>query len=45
LEEAVFIRDYLVEHGWSKRNLRIVRSRLWIIFLTSYMVYADYHWL
>jgi glutathione peroxidase-family protein len=28
LEEAVFIRDYLVEHGWSKRNLRIVRSRL-----------------
>ena len=28
LEEAVFIRDYLVEHGWSKRNLQIARSML-----------------
>lgn len=28
LEEAVSVRDYLVEHGWSKRNLRIARSRL-----------------
>ena len=28
LEEAVSVRDYLVEHGWSKRNWRMARSML-----------------
>lgn len=28
LEEAVIVRDYLEEHGWTKHNLKVIKERL-----------------